>query len=174
MSATRYTKAQEKRAEKLWNDLRASFFQTQETFIQIIKERSWEPLGFDSFTDAYSYYLSDISLAKELIPHVVYALLDDGADDTDIIKNVRGVSDTSVANLKRQKQNGVPANVANPHAKRKDRKYPPARDSHMYLEFTPDEISQWRAACKDLGINMNESAVSAVRAAMREIAKGVA
>lgn len=167
MVTGKFTKAQQRRAEKLWNDLRSSFFTQQETFKTIIQERSWEALGFDSFAAAYSHYLSDIALAKELIPHVVYALLDEGESHEEIIRNVKGLSDSGLAAIVRQKQDNLPPGAV----RRKPRKHPAARDSHLNLEFTPEEIDLWRIMCKDLEIGLHETAVKAVRDAMRSVSQ---
>ena len=52
-------------AENLWEALRSGFLGTEKTIVEIIKARAWEPLGYETFTDAWVKEVADISIANE-------------------------------------------------------------------------------------------------------------
>lgn len=61
-------------ASALWADLRGSFINAEKRIVEIIELKAWEPLGFESFAEAWASKMHGIRLATEEVrAHVVYA-----------------------------------------------------------------------------------------------------
>ncbi|WP_156442347.1 hypothetical protein [Mycobacterium sp. IS-1556] len=95
-------------AERLWQALNPL-----PVIAEVIERRAWEPLGFETFTDAWrAQGLADVTLPVETRPYVVYQMLGERVPTDEIALLVKGVGPQTVESLKRQKSNGVPPSAA--------------------------------------------------------------
>lgn len=99
-------------AEKLWDQLRTGLLDVEKTIAQIIHDKAWEPLGYNDFTSAWAARLSDITLAVEVRPHVVYQMYREGSTPEDVAMAVKGVGLETANAYQREMNNGVPAKNA--------------------------------------------------------------
>lgn len=86
-------------AQQLWDNLRGSLLETEKNIRAIINTRAWEPLGYETFAEAWQDNLSDVKLSEELRAVVVFAMFDDGATPADVAKSVSGVGVRTVTDL---------------------------------------------------------------------------
>ena len=99
-------------AQQLWDNLRGSLLETEKNIRVIIEQRAWEPLGYETFAEAWRDNLSDIELSTELRAVVVFAMFDDGASKSDVAKSVAGVGPTTVTALSNYHSKGFDASDA--------------------------------------------------------------
>lgn len=111
-SKGRVAKMTRTQAVDLWVSLRHHFVNAAAVIEQIIETRAWEPLGYDSFTEAWNAQMGEITLAVEVRPHVVYQMLTEGYDYDAIAEKVKDVGRDRAESLDRQRRNGVPAKDA--------------------------------------------------------------
>ncbi|MFI8660776.1 hypothetical protein ACIGKR_12360 [Rhodococcus qingshengii] len=173
MTAAAVTTLNVKQAEKMWADLKGHFVNAEKTIIQIIQARAWEPLGYDSFVEAWQEKMAGVRLAStELRAHVVYAMFDEGLSEAgvnDVLGVGSGIGPSQVKVLKRQKLNGVPAAAATCRVPAYERRLPcvPRR---IHVEFQEDEYADFFRIATALELNVHEVAASAVRAAFADLA----
>lgn len=67
----------QKEAEALWVSLRSALVNAEAAIVEIIKTRAWEPLGYDTFAQAWNDRMRGVKLAAACNTHIVYALLDE-------------------------------------------------------------------------------------------------
>lgn len=97
------------RALELWDQLRTGFLWSTDTIEEIIHNRSWEPLSYATFFDAWEEKMADIELAKHLNVRLVVQFLEEGVDEDRILDSVKGLGPVTIANIKRERAIGVPA-----------------------------------------------------------------
>ena len=149
-------------ASQMWDSLREGFQNIEKQIIAIIQAKAWEPLGFETFTEAWSVRMNGIRLATtEVRAAVVYQMLSDGLSDEDVVLT-SGVGDQAVAALRRQKANGVPASAATTTVRRHARKLPSA-PSVLHVKLSEDERSRWRAVAEAAGKKPDELASQVIR-----------
>ncbi len=163
----------EKQAESLWSDLRDAFVNAERKIKEIIEAKAWEPLGYDTFAEAWNDRMAGVRLATDAArAHVVYALFDDGASDEQVYETVggigSGVTPDAIKTLKRQKSNGVPVNRATTRVKSHDRERPTAPKT-VRVELTPDEFDQYKTVVKRLNLDLADEAGKALRAHFRKL-----
>jgi len=124
-------------AEALWQDLRNAFLNFKEILQKIIDERAWIPLGYSSFGVAWKHYMSDITLASEIRPHVVWPLLAEKLSDDEISETVKDVGPEAAKNYRRQWENGIPADHATAANSPSNRKPKPKPKSQPKPEPQP-------------------------------------
>lgn len=132
-------------AEKLWEQLHAGLLDVEKTIAQIIHDKAWEPLGYKDFTSAWSAKLSDITLAIELRPHVVFQMFREGATDEDVAAAVKGVGMETVDAYRREMDNGVPAKNATGRSKRKVQPLP---FRTVFVQVPVDQHREWSRVAK--------------------------
>lgn len=162
----KFTAKQKQEAEALWLKLATGFIMCEEAITSIIENKAWLPLGYATFAEAWRDRMSEIRLAVELNGHVVFALFDDGLTDMEIATIVKGIGVQNAANLRSQKSSGVLAGQAIPTRGARPKKYPPSRDFALHLEFTPDEIAEWKAIALDNGFDLKQTAIGWIRGNM--------
>jgi hypothetical protein len=86
-------------------------FSMRKSIIEIIEQRAWEPT-YESFAKAWADKMFDAPLPVELHPYVVCQMLDEGLTPDKIAHAAKGVKPGMAENLKRQRDNGVPARLA--------------------------------------------------------------
>ena len=117
-------------AENLWEALRSGFLGTEKTIVEIIKARAWEPLGYETFTDAWVKEVADISIANELLPHVVYQMFAEGLTVDEVAETVKGIGADRAESLDRQRRHGIPAHAASMYEVRPSHAPPPPSRRH--------------------------------------------
>lgn len=157
-------KARIRAAEKLWNLLHDQFVNIQEVMVQIISTRAWEPLGYSTFTEAFTERLSGVTLASELRPHVVYQMLDEGLTADEIAEQVKGVGPEGVEAAARQKRNGVPADAATVKA------HPRLTRPHtLHMYVGAEEMESFHAIADKHGLSVLAIALDAVEKRFKEL-----
>lgn len=173
-----------KQALSLWANLRASFLQFQDVLEKIIEEKAWEPLGYESFAEAWTAKMSDITLAAEFRAHVVYQMFADGLDVDAVAEAVKGVGRDRAESLKRQRSNGVPAAHASLSTPRKKwfnkpsdgstvvsehLRKPPSAQRALHLDFSPTAIKRFQRIAKKHGLSVDDIARDAVMSKFKEL-----
>ncbi|WP_072689345.1 hypothetical protein [Rhodococcus marinonascens] len=160
-------------AAAMWSDLRGHFVNAERKIIEIIEARAWEPLGFESFAEAWASKMAGVRLATdEVRAHVVYAMFDGGMDDEQINANLgvgSGVSDRQVKVLRRQRSNGVPVSLASTVVRSHYRRRP-SEPRTIRVELHSAEYARYVAIAKDLERDVADIATEAVRLAFGELA----
>lgn len=135
-------------AQTLWKKLHSHFVNAENVIREIIDTRAWEPLGYKTFAEAWKATMSDLTLAVEIRPHVVYQMLGEGWSSDEIAEAIRGIGPDGVEQLDRQRQNNVPADyaVVNRHYRRKPS---PADTLHINVGHTMLEEYRRIAATHD-------------------------
>jgi hypothetical protein len=156
-------------AEKLWKQLHTNLLGTQKTIIEIIRARAWEPLGYETFAKAWIDQMSDISIRVELIPHVIYALLDETVPVDEIAEIVKGVGPETVANYALDRENGVPADQA--RGRRKQRR---GRSTSwtLFLHLGKERFTRWTQIAATTDRNLEDVAIDALDAHFAEFDAG--
>lgn len=134
-------------AAKLWNDLRGHFANAERIIIEIIETKAWEPLGFASFTEAWTSKMAGIPLATDAMrAHVVYMMFNDGMDDAQVLASVgigSRIGPTVVTRLREQHEIGVPANLASTRVRSHVRKLP-SRARTLHIHLTSNDYDSFR------------------------------
>lgn len=99
-------------AQKLWDNLRGSLLETEKNIRAIINTRAWEPLGYETFAEAWRDNLSDIELSTELRAVVVFAMFDNGSSPANAARAVKGVGVRQVTALHDAHKRGIDAQDA--------------------------------------------------------------
>lgn len=147
-------------ALNLWDELRDGFSNIEKTIIRIIEVEAWKPLGYATFAEAWSDRMSGVRLAGEVRAHVVYFMLSEG-EDVDAISTTTGIGAGSVADLSRQKSNGVPPEAAT--LVRQHRRNRPRAPFRLTVELSQEERERLMEVCEVLDLNLAEEALSAIR-----------
>jgi hypothetical protein len=175
-------------AIKLWDQLRMGLFLVTDTIEKIIEQRAWEPLGYESFFEAWDDKMSDISLAKEIQIRAVYQMLAEGVDVDRIAMANKGIGPGTVENIKRERENGVPAELAKGLPSRGRRTPPPpfskpiyvrphgrekaSPDSVIKIDVGPTMFAEYARIAKKLGRSVPDIAKEAIEAKFAELARG--
>ena len=146
-------------AQQLWDNLRGSLLETEKNIRAIINTRAWEPLGYETFAEAWRDNLSDIELSTELRAVVVFAMFDDGASKSDVAKSVAGVGPTTVTALADAHRKGFDAADAAYLSFRK-RRTPTPKNSPKTIAITlsAEEHAALKASADAQGIPVKAAA----------------
>lgn len=155
-------------AQRLWDSLKALLTDTREAIQEIIKTRAWEPLGFKTFSDAWKANMSEIELARELRPYVVYQLLSEGRSTDDVADAVKGVGPETAEELDRQRRNGVPAEfaVVRKHFRRK-----PCQPDTIHLKIGKTMLAEYQRISAVVGAGVEDIAKEAISQRFAELAR---
>lgn len=156
-------------AEDLWEKLHKGFLDMEQTLTTIIASEAWKPLGYSTFAEAWAAKMSDITLASEIRPHVVYAMLDEGATIEEIADTVKGVSVETVERLEEQKDNGVPADMATTTTVRRHKRKLPGARKFIHIQIDADTHREWQRKAKLHDTTINAVALTAVTAAFEDL-----
>lgn len=139
-----------KRAVELTRLIRDSFVGIEKYLVEFIKGQGWVSMGFVGFNQWWDANLSDITVAQEIRPQVIYQLIDEGLTADQVAAAVKGASTEMVENLKRQKDNGVPPELASTRVRHKPNRDDPY--TTMFLRVQRADLDDWRrtAAMHDL------------------------
>jgi hypothetical protein len=151
-----------KAAEELFASLHDQLVNVQQTIIRIIETRAWEKLGYESFADAWKSRLADIPLATQALKaHVVYTLLETETPAW-IGENVRGVTPTAAREMKRQKNAGVPPELATHRVRQYERRNP-SPPSTLHISVSTYEYQSWVATAERKGENLADYCAEVLR-----------
>lgn len=173
----------ERRAAKLWAELRQAFARVDQLLPEIIETKAWEPLGFASFTEAWAAKMDGLTLAPELKAFVIYPMFDEGATLDDIQRAVKGVGPRQAEAYKQQKDNGVPPEFATTVIR--ERKPLPAGKtivrqhtrkqrsvaSTLHIDVGPRRLKRYQKIAKELGKSVEEIALMAIQDRFDELQK---
>lgn len=156
-------------ASRLFERLRTAFLAVETALDDIIEARAWEPLGYASLTEAWADRMGDLRLSGSAQAYVAYALMDTGATPDDVADALHGVGPTTARELANARAAGLDAPDAAVRASRAahaprlaegkttvrahTRSAPRRRNGVTVQGFTDDEISRWKIAAGELGID---------------------
>lgn len=166
------TRIDNRQALNLWTQLRAHFVNFSDTLAEILEKRAWEPLGYESFPEAWTAQMGDVTLAAEFRPHVVYAYFDADATDDEIAGSVKGVGRETVESLRRQRQCGVPASHASLRNRRQrdpditvvrehERQKPSAPDT-LHIKLGALKLRRYQKIARKYGESVEQIALAAI------------
>lgn len=161
-------KLTKRQATALWAKLHQHFVNAEEVVREIIDTRAWEELGYKTFAEAWKATMSDITLAVEIRPHVVYQMLGEGWSAADIAEAVKGVSSEGVESLERQRDNGVPVDYAivNRHVRRK-----PSPSETLHITVGYAMLQEYRRIAAKYEMSAEEIAREAVAERFAQLVK---
>lgn len=170
-----------KQAEQLWNELRGSLLATEETLKAIIEHRAWEPLGYDTFHEAWADRMGGVQLSGAIEASVVFAMFDSGATPADAAHVVKGVGPRRAKAYHQAHGVGMAPADAEAHAVRMMRvnmkpgeTFVPAhvrgkakRRNQIIMDgFTDDEIVAWKREAEELDMPWKDFCREKFREAM--------
>lgn len=153
------------RAEQLWEAAHQCLLDMQGVIVTIIAERAWEPLGYKKFADAWTARMSDITVAAEIRPYVVYQMFKDGSGPEQVAEAVKGVSPAVAEILQRQQQMGIPPDKA---STRNAKPLTESRYVTLFLRLSRDTLTRWRAMAEQRGTTLEDFAFNAIAEAFAE------
>lgn len=153
-------------ADRLWEQLRTGLLDVEQTLAQIIHDKAWEPLGYPDFTSAWKARLSDVTLAVELRPHVVYEMFREGATPEDVAAAVKGVGLERAEAYRREMGNGVPAT----HARgRRTKPTKPLPFKTVFVQVPVAKHREWTRVAKRNNTTLAAIALEALAEAIKEM-----
>lgn len=162
-------------AESLWESLRDAFTSTEKVIVQIIESRAWEPLGFDTFAQAWTARMKGVRLATEgMRAHVAYAMFASGLSNAEAQEAVGfSIGTEAIRRLREQSDLGVPPSLATTRVRSHDRAKPSAPET-LHVRLTPGELATFRELAEVRGLDLQAEAAKAVRAHFRSLDRSVA
>lgn len=158
-------------AVALWQSLRNHFVNAAKVIEEIIEGRAWEPMGYESFTEAWNAQLADVTLAVEVRPHIVYQMLTEGYDYDDVAAAVKGVGRDRAESLDRQRRNGVPACDANMSVVRGHLRKRPGVAATIHVEVGPIALRRYQDIAERYDKSVEQIAADAIAAKFQELAR---
>lgn len=157
-------------AEALFDRIREGFSNLESLITEAIELRAWEPLGYTTFAEAWQDRLKGIPLATDALKvHVIYALINDGRSDADIVRDLDGaVGDAAVANVRTQRERGIPAGPL-VRVRSFDRALPSQPDT-LRIKLTPTKLARLKELTGG-GRLMEVEASRAIDALIRRLEK---
>jgi len=151
-------------AVALWQSLRGHFVNAARVIEEIIEGRAWEPMGYESFTEAWHAQMADVTLAVEVRPHIVYQMLTEGYDYDAVAANVKGVGRDRAESLDRQRRNGVPACDASMSTVRRHLRRKPGVAATLHIEVGPIALRRYQKIAERIGETVEAIAAEAINA----------
>lgn len=151
-----------KKAETLWSDLRTNLLDAQDNISKIIATKAWEPLGYDTFTEAWTDRLGDLKLYGELRAVVVYAMFDEGATTADVTVSMSGVGPATAKALKQAHGKGLEAKDANTRSKIGERRdmstADPDKPRTVFVRMNADDYARLERAAANTSQTVSDAA----------------
>lgn len=151
-----------KKAETLWSDLRGNLLAAQDNISKIIATKAWEPLGYDTFTEAWTDRLGDLKLHGELRAVVVYAMFDEGATTADVTVSMAGVGPSTAKALKQAHGKGLDAKdahtISNASQRRDRRTTGPNKPRTVFVSLTPADYARLEQAAANTRQTVSDTA----------------
>lgn len=171
-------------AEALWADLRSALVNFEQALARVIETKAWEPLGYDTFAQAWADRMRGTRLGTAAsAATVVYALIDSGMDRDEALLTLgpsSGVGPERFDVLARQKENGVPPELATTHVRsstpgrsvvREHEREAPSEPHVVRVTLTPDEYRHFKAVAERRGLDLATEARSALVAHFARLEK---
>lgn len=161
-------------AARLWDELKGNLLAVEDGIKQIIATKAWEPLGYETFQDAWEDRLSDVKLTGVMRATVVLAMFEQGATEVEVATTVTGVGPVRSKAYKQAHQAKLTPKKAELHAEKMvpvkpyARSLPERRNALRIEGFDDDEIQAWNALADELGVDRNELLREALREGMKE------
>lgn len=162
-----YTK---KQATAVWDRLHDALANAEAALKEIIANQLWIPAGYETFTDAWIATQSDVMIAKELRPHVIYQLLAEGLTVDEVDDAVKGVGAHTIDQLNRQRKAGVPPENASVIVRNHQRT---TRPHTLHLYIGAEQVEEYHRIVAGLGLPSTavlSIALEAVEKRFRELA----
>jgi len=159
----------QKQATLLWSKLRQHFINAATVIEEIIERRAWEPLGYESFTEAWHSQMEGVTLAVEVRPHVVYQMLTEGYDYDAIAEKVKGIGRDRAESLDRQRRNGVPARDASMSVVREHLRKQPSAAAYVHVPVGPIALRRYREIAEKREMTVEQIAAEAIAARFEEL-----
>lgn len=159
-----------KQALALWGKLRQHFIDAASVMEDIIEQRAWEPLGYESFAEAYTAQMEGVTLSVEVRPHVVYQMLTEGYDYDAIAEKVKGIGRDRAESLDRQRRNGVPAKDASLSVVRRHLRKKPTAPSTIHIEVGTIAMRRYQKIAEKREMTVEQIAAEAIEARFQELA----
>lgn len=172
----------EREAIALWENLRSAVTNFVDALRAVIEAKAWEPLGYSSLAEAWADRMAGTPLSSAAAQAlVVYALLDEGLPQEEIVETVgvgSGIGPKRVELLARQKEVGVPPefatnkeSFANPvlTAVRSHMRERPGPPRTIRVVLSDDEYQDFHNIADRRGLDVAEEALKAVRSHFRQL-----
>lgn len=169
----------EAEASALWTDLRSALVNFDQALTRIIETRAWEPLGYQTFAQAWADRMRGTRLGTaSMAAHVVYALIESGMGREDallVLGPASGIGPTRFDVLARQYEAGVPADIATiapPRGGSMVRQHyrdAPSEPSTVHVPLTPSEYAHFKALAEGRGLDLATEGAKALRAHFRRL-----
>lgn len=157
-----------KKAETIWSDLRGNLLAAQDNISKIIATKAWEPLGYDTFTEAWTDRLGDLKLYGELRAVVVYAMFDEGATAADVTVSMSGVGPAVAKALKQAHDAGQdPKNLSarSRSAQRRDQTtHNPDKPRTVFVRMNADDYARLEKQAAATGQTVSDTARNIITA----------
>ena len=169
-------------AEALWAGLNEAFANLELKIKQIIATRAWEPIGHETFHEAWAERMAWCPLAtSEMRARVVYCMFDEGLSVTDVavaLEGNDGIGPATIANIKREKDAGYSAEQSRGTKPRERKKReleegevlvsehirsPRGPIKSVHVDLGEDEYKRYKIIAKKIGRPMAEIAAEAIR-----------
>lgn len=143
-------------ALELWQSLRDTFINAEATIVKIVKDKAWEPLGYATFPEAWAATMDGVKLATEIRSHVVYAMFDAGLTAQEVGDQLlgTGMGPSTIEDLKRQKDAGVPAGIV----VRRHLRKPACATRTVHVELSPTQHRLYTRAAVNQGHSLSDVA----------------
>lgn len=159
-------------AVALWQQLQQHFVNAASVIEEIIERRAWEPMGYESFTEAWHAQMGTVTLALEVRPHVVYQMVTEGYDYDAIAEMVKGVGRDRVESLDRQRRNGVPARDASMSVVREHMRKQASVAGTLHIPVGPIALQRYKQIAAKRELTVEQIAAEAVAQRFQELSNG--
>lgn len=154
-------------AERLWDEFRGALMHGERVLKDIIDNRAWEPMGYDSFVECYMDRMAGVRLATDAVKaEVIYALFDSGLDDeatTTVLGPGSGVGPVALAQLREQRAQGIPADLATIRVRSHLRKATNSGHRIIHVELTPTEVYDYTMLAERANSSLKIESEKAIR-----------
>ena len=161
-----------------WAALRNALLATEKAIATIIAHKSWEPLGYNSFSTAWAAEMRDITLASEIRPHVAFYMFQDGYGPEWVAEHLKGIGGKRADEWRREWTDGVPPEgfnrgrlhpgpdetIVETHLRKK-----PSKPAYIRFEVGATIYQEYKRIAKKMGVTVEEIARSATADTFRSL-----
>jgi hypothetical protein len=154
-------------AERLWINLQSNLIDFHKTLLEIFESEAWKP-QYETFTEAWTDKMSNITFAPELLAPIAYQMFNEGATPDQVADSVKGIGPSIAEDLKQQKDNGVSVDQASTVVRRHRRKLP-GDFGYIRIKVGRDTLKEWKRLANQHGMTVAGVALPAIADAFREL-----